>query len=265
MDPARSTFRIGTLGPKDWIPGAPESNGVANGDFLSKEDRARFDKIKDSRKGGGQVPSGEVEWLVKTVETMSTLRRIDDFIFPDYISLYNPIAKVAYAMRFDGRMDHLRTRRTVVATAGPTDIMNIDLACLASDAFHVVRPVIEILKSDPEDLGKLLDGTLVMSVDGRVVFKEPLRYHAAPLDRKAPFMFRGTYEDLFSAHPLVRNFGTGIFETAIDRTLGLFLPNASHVVLTVMHGDHVNRAPVLVKAWLLGALYTTRQAGQQVL
>lgn len=253
--PDPSTFKV--LGPKDWVPKSPLFADFGT-DLLSGDDRKKLQGLFKKAKDGHFENADDVKWLCETLDRVATLRRMDDYMFPEYVCLINYIACNAFALKFGRRMDPYQE----TAVLGSGEIMDMTMSCQTSGAVFMVRPVVRILEAGPGDREKFLDAGMKMKVDGYAVIDEPFRRHvlSKPMEGRAPFSFHSIPKDgtLFGVSPM-----TPAMEADGNVNLGIFLQTGTNVrIEAVTPGRFTD--PVNVRVSLLGALYTTKASGGAV-
>lgn len=254
--PAPSISR--TLGPKDWIPRDPLWARPGT-DFLTNEERERLQALRKMAGAGVLTGPDDVKWLCRTLDRIATYRKIDDYVFPEYVGLVNYISNMSYALRFDKRHDF----RQDAVVLGHLSILEKLISAQPCDAYFMVRPVVEILKGDIDDIGKFMDATLVMKFDGSEAVRGEFRRHTLPFDG-VPFTFDNSIPKAtlsLGVSPMEYSVSGSMWETNARVNLGLFLPNGTLVEIVVMDLRPLSE-PVVVRTSLLGAFYTTRAAGQ---
>lgn len=247
------------LGPKDWIP-----KGILNvdpdTDLLTKEDRERLEKIYKAAKAWGNegpdgqflsITQGDVIWLAEALDQMAALRRIDDFVFPEYVAVIDAARRVAFAVRYKSRL----TGTAHLEVSGPGEILSRVFDSIShASAVLLVRPVFKVSKGDLEKFREL---RFQLSVDGQIVLDEPFDRHIVPGDGRLPFAFGNTTEKLGTIYQSGR---LDAYQQAYpDRPLGIFLAKGQKVRIDAL--IHGSIDPVELKVSLLGAVYTTEAVG----
>ncbi len=234
--------------PKDWTP--PKKARL-----LTREDRLRIARILD----GTEKDTQDVEWLVRKVDMLSRLGP-EDYDFPDYLGLVNPIAGNAFALRYS-RDRHFRKETLLDAGPMPSTIslLDIDTQCQVCDADLIVRPFVRVASDTPMRMvDELRREQLRMTVDGEEVIAGSIDAHLVGPNgwgiRKIPFSFKPSLGGcLFS----------GVFlddqQNALAHQMyGLMAPNGSKITVDLVHCEDILSEPVLLTTGLIAATYTTK-------
>jgi hypothetical protein len=240
-------------GPKDWMPKKP----FQASSLLSKEDAGR---INDILRSVSKASETDVKWLRDIIEKLALLKP-DEFDFPKYAALVNPIACNAFAMRYH----RTEVFRNTVALSfslftGGTDLLNLTTNSQVCDAILLIRPWIRLgAQTGKEALEIVRKGLVTFTLDGEKLCEK------ASIDeflidengygvRKKPFALgRIKTSCLFG--------GCGLnseHQADASKDLGIMMVNGTHVVLTLHGQADAPGTPVSVTAGLVAATYTTK-------
>lgn len=230
--------------------------------LLTPEELERFRKVKkachDAKSDKPVEFNGiadDVLALCETIKRLSHLRP-DEFEFPEYAALVNPIAHMAYTLRFNGRS---AAQNVVALQPGNGPIFEMTTESRVTDAELFVRPHIELVEpKTAEAMGALRLENISVEVDGeRVVRNHAIDEFLIGLDgrsvRKTQFSFSGLVPGtLFTAVTLKDG------EAVRNNVIGIFLPNASRVRIWISRSLGI--VPMTLRVGMVLATYTTRSA-----
>lgn len=236
-------------GPKEWRPELWDDSP-----FLSPEENEKIGLIlRKSKRKGSHITTADTAWLCSLVKRLATCAP-DDYDFPAYMALVNPIAKNAFAMRYKESLliEHSTTLDKPVIFG--TQLLNVTTSCRPIEADFVVRPYIRIKpSSDPEAILRLRQATISMNIDGEGVCRGPIDEHLIGPDgapfRKNRWKVR-VLDCLFPAAFLTAtNEAEGVWQ-------GVFCPNGSQIQIDVAFGSGFDREITLTTG-VVAARYTT--------
>ena len=248
---------MGIIGPRkqDWRPAHTSDKG---GDLLTQEERELLQRLRKT--DPLLLPEGlarDLDALRKAIDRLSRIKP-DDFDFPEYAALVNPISCTAFAMRFDGRWSIDETlvirelERGLLSFTRTTESQPCD-ALLATRAYVRVAPQASQLVIE-----ELRKAVLTLSIDGEpVIDRESLAGYLALPDgwgvRRIPRLLRLRTQSLFT--------GVGLNDEAeADPGLhyGIMLPNGSQIQMELGLNDCTFTGPVTLAAGLVLGRYTTK-------
>jgi hypothetical protein len=233
--------------PKDWSPARPPV-------LLTKKDRLHLAYILS----GEVVDKKDVEWLCKKVDMLARLGP-EEFEFPSYAALVNPIACTAFAMRFS-RGRHWRRETTL--EAGPLDgtvtLMDMTTQSPVCDADMVVRPFVRLASTTkPEMVDEIRREKLEMEVDGETVISGSLDDHLVRPDgwsvRRIPYMIHRVGACLFTAVALDEQS-----QASAEQQYGLMAPNGTKINIRLVGCENSLSERVRLTTGVVAAAYTTK-------
>ena len=248
---------MGIVGPRkqDWRPFHASDVGR---DLLTQEERELLLRLKKT--DPLLLPGGlarDLEALRKAIDRLSRIKP-DDFDFPEYAALLNPISCTAYAMRFDGRYSIDETLVIQELERGPLTWTRTTWsqpcdALLATRAYVRVAPPASLLAIE-----ELRKAVLTLRIDGEpVIDRESLAGYLALPDgwgvRRIPRLLRLRTQSLFT--------GVGLNDEAeADPGLhyGIMLTNGCQIRMEIELHDCTFTGPVTLAAGLVLGRYTTK-------
>jgi hypothetical protein len=240
-------------GPKDWMPKKP----FQASSLLSKEDAGR---INDILRSVSKASETDIKWLCDIIEKLALLKP-DEFDFPKYAALVNPIACNAFAMRYH-RTEVFRNTVALshsLFTDG-ADLLNLTTHSQVCDAILLIRPWIRLgAQTGKEALEIVRKGLVTFTLDGEKLFEKTsideflMDENGYGVRRKPCSLGHIKTSCLFG--------GCGLdseHQADASKDLGIMMVNGTRVVLTLHGQADAPGTPVSVTAGLVAATYTTK-------
>ncbi len=211
------------IGPKEWRP-----ERWTPSPLLSPEENKRLEFFfRATRRKDATVVKSEIDWLLNVLKQLSQCAP-DEFDFPEYLALVNPVACNAFALRYKETLQVQHSASYQGNILG-MQLMDWMLSEQVTDASALIRPWVRVDQADPASVLLLRKGRIVMKVDGETAISGPIDEHLMPLDKQQPFRrkpwtTKRTPETLFVACRL-----TGDMQADQNSVVGIFCPNGSRI------------------------------------
>src|SRR5579871_6021383 len=209
------------------------------------------------------ISRDEVKWLLGRLR--ASLSRPDEFDFPEFAGLINPMKKNAYALRRSLKPNWTKTMFVAEASTGNgAEVFSVSAECLNTNAFLLVRPWIRAhSKMSDEAFEKLRLCSLSLMIDGVMLLQDsPIDDYLIAMDgggmRAASPGVRAPNEYVYPAVELNTSDATA----DPYKPLGVFLPDKTMVRLFLRTPPgHTGWEEAQIVAGFTVSEYTTRAEG----
>lgn len=227
--------------------------------MLNDEDRKKLAFLDHIVRGGKTVSDEEVRWLIDRLQ--AALTRPDEFDFPEYTALVDPLHRKGYALLRIGMPDW-KTELFVDRNSRPV-VFETHTDCDIFSAYLVVRPWIRICGQTPKSAVDVLRRcTLSMTADDLVlVDKSPAEFFL--IDKNGVGIHRWLEHVRPLQHPIYSAYALleGKLEADSSKLLGIFVARDTKLSVKLHGLDVLGKKPIKIVAGLTAMLYTTKGPG----
>jgi hypothetical protein len=179
-------------GPKEWRPSR------FSGTHLSGEDKEKAERLLHLATSG-PLHRYDALWLKRLIERLAVAAP-DEYSFPRYLAFVDQKIPRAWATRYQ---ETLHLERAIDTEGHSVVIFTSTTYNAVCDATLVVRPYVRILRGFPEDIARLRESVLRMTIDNELVLSSPIDEHLIGLGglvyRRCRWTLRSLTHSLFLA------------------------------------------------------------------